>query len=43
MENVFDILKKAFRELFTKMHLNVYFVPNVLITCLLHNLLQFQT
>lgn len=38
MENAFDILKKTFKELLTKTHLNVYFVPNVLITCLLHNL-----
>jgi hypothetical protein len=40
VENVFDILKKTFMELFTENDLNVFFVPNVFtMGCLLHNLL----
>lgn len=35
--------KETFKELLTKTHLNVYFVPNVLFTYFLHNLLEFQT
>ncbi len=39
-ENVFDILRKTFMELFTKNDLNVSFVPNAFtMGCLLHNLL----
>jgi hypothetical protein len=43
VENAFGILKKTFREFFTKFELHVSFVPNVfIICCLLHNILCFQ-
>jgi hypothetical protein len=42
VDNAFGIIKKTFREFFTKFELHVYFVPNVfIICCLLNNILCF--
>jgi hypothetical protein len=44
LENVFGILKKGFREFFSRTKLHVSFVSNTFTTCcLLHNLLWSHT
>jgi hypothetical protein len=40
VENSFCILKKSFRELFLKSHLNILFLPNIVVCCyILYNMI----
>ena len=44
VENAFGILKQTFRELLTKLDLNVAFLPDVILACaILHNVLLGQS